>query len=102
MGKVIFEFDDQEDELREIDLVVGRHKLVCALYDIQNLRREIYKGYADQHTISVKDNRVITSEEFKAANMAGEMISGSKEYISTDYILDELDRALENVYQLLD
>ena len=44
MGKVTFEFDEDE-ERHEIDLITNRHKMIVSLYEVQKYKRDIDKGY---------------------------------------------------------
>lgn len=44
MGKVVFEFDEDE-ERHEIDLITNRHKMIVSLYEVQKYKRDIDKGY---------------------------------------------------------
>lgn len=43
MAKVIFEFDDNE-ERSDIEEVVNRNKIMCALQDLSDLYRQLYNG----------------------------------------------------------
>ena len=102
MSKTTFEFDDGED--RDVLLIVNRHKLASALYELSDFYRSLYNGklYTDE-LINVKDNRVMTEEDYKKAQDEGQpYVSGTKEYISTDYVERELDRILEDVRGLID
>jgi len=102
LAKVTFEFDDIEDN-DDVKLVVDRHRLMRLAYDIDGLYRKIYNGklYNDE-TISVKDNRVLTEEDYKKFMDAGEYpVKDTKSYLDSDFIENELDRALEDVRHLL-
>jgi len=103
MAKVTFEFDDIEDN-DDVKLVVDRHKLICLIYDIQDLYRRIYNGKLnDDEYITVKDGKVLTEDDYKKFQDAGEYpVKDTKEYIDSDFIENELDRALEDVRHLLD
>lgn len=57
MGKVTFEFDDQEDSF-DIRLVVNRQRLMSSFWDLNNYIRELNKGYA-RGTIMVSGNKVL-------------------------------------------
>ena len=103
MAKVIFEFDDEEDN-DDINVIVNRHKLSCALYDLNDFYRKLYNGklYTDD-IITVKNNKVLTEEDYKEFQEKGEYpVKGTKEFISTDYLENELDSILSNVKDLLD
>ena len=102
MAKVTFEFDDMEDN-DDVKLVVDRHKLLRLAYDIDDLYRRIYNGklYNDEE-ISIKDNKVLTDEDYEHFRELGEYpVKGTKSYLDSDFIENELDRALEDVRQLL-
>lgn len=45
MGKVVFEFNEEEDSF-DIRLVANRQKIMYALSEINDYVRELYKGYA--------------------------------------------------------
>lgn len=103
MSKITFEFDDTEDN-DDVRLVVDRHKLICFVYDMQELYRKIYNGkvYSDD-VITVKDGKVLTEDDYKKYQDEGEYpVKGTQEYISSDFLENELDRALTNVRHLLD
>ena len=103
MSKITFEFDDVEEN-DDVRLVVDRHKLVCLAYDIQELYRKIYNGklYSDD-VITVKDGKVLTEEDYKKYQEEGEYpVKGTQEYISSDFLENELGRALDSVQHLLD
>lgn len=103
MGKVTFEYNDEED-YEEIRLVVNRHKLKSALYELNDFYRQLYNGklYTDD-IITVKDNKVLTPEDYKAFQEKCEYpVKGTKEFISTDYLENELDSILNTVMDLLD
>ena len=103
MAKVTFEFDDQEDNY-DILLVTNRHKLVSALYQLNEFYRKLYNGrlYTDE-LITIKDGKVLTEDDYNKYAEAGEYpVKGTKEYLSTDYLENELDCMLCNARHLLD
>lgn len=103
MAKVTFEFDEDEDR-DTINLIVNRYALTSAIYSLQDLHRKIYNGKLyDDVVIHVKDNKVLTDEDYKRFQEAGEYpVKGTKEYIDSDFIERELSNALEHTYNLLD
>lgn len=107
MAKVIFEFDEGTDGY-DIEVIVNRNKLLSALYEIQNLRRTLYKGYYNQNdyisilTEDQKPIRMITNDEIEEANSKGETIEDTVGYVREEYIIDEIDRILSDVNSLLD
>ena len=56
----------------------------------------MYKGY-QENSIVVKDGTIVNPKEFKNA----EDIKGTKGYIPIDDVIEELDRCLEGIEQLL-
>jgi hypothetical protein len=103
MGKVIFEFD--ENDIENINLVVNRHKLICAIEELSELYRGIYNHkiyYRDDEQIYLKaDGTKATDEDYKKANLEGKFLEGGKHYLSQDYIERELDNILSDVRQYL-
>ena len=103
MAKVIFEFDDN-DENDEINLVVNRHKLIYTITQLSDFYRKLYNGklYTDD-IITVKDNKVLTSEDYVEFQEKGEFpVKGTQSYISTDYLENELDNMLSGIRDMLD
>lgn len=103
MAKVTFEFNDEEDN-DDINIIVNRHKLSYALYELNDFYRKLYNGklYTDD-IITVKDNKVLTKEDYTKFQEEGEYpVKGTKEFISTDYLENELDNILNNVRDLLE
>ena len=103
MAKVTYEFDENE-EGRDIELINSRYKMICALNDLSDLKRKLYKGWLNEEDlINVKDNRVLQKEDYDKIHKEGKLfIEGSKQYISYDYIESEIDRILNDIYFLLD
>ena len=65
MAKVIFEFDDREDDKVDIDFIVNRHKILAAISDLSSLRSKIYNSKLyNNELITIKDNRVIADSEY--------------------------------------
>ncbi len=95
MAKTIFEFDEFEDR-DDINIIVNRHKLVTALYELANLRRNLYKGYTN--IIVVKDNEIV----FKDGRALKEYnTDNTEEYINTDDIINKIDGILEEINSLI-
>ena len=57
MGKVVFEFNEEEDSF-DIRLVANRQKLMYARSEINDYIRELYKGYA-RGTVIVSGDKVL-------------------------------------------
>lgn len=98
MGKVIFEFDEDEDR-NEIELITNRHKLICALYDLDNYRRGLYKGYIDNMTYAVDGQIVGKWDDIRDKDLADSKITT---YLSDEDVLSEIDSILDKVRFLLD
>lgn len=102
MAKVTFEFDDTE-EPEDIILVTNRHKLQYAIDKLDDFYRKLYNGklYASD-IISVKDNKVLTEEDYDKYRETGDYpVSGTKRYINTDDVENILDEILYDVRHLL-
>lgn len=98
MGKVTFEFDEDE-ERSEINLINNRHKLICALYDLQKYRRNLYKGYINNATYVVDGKIVGKWEEIRDKDFGGSKITS---YLCDDDVINEIDAILSGVSHLLD
>lgn len=98
MSKVNFTFDESEDRA-DINVIVNRHKLMNALFELSCYRRNLYKGYEDNAVMASGDKIIgkITEsvpEEYKDKPV--------KFYIEDEAILNELDRILGPVNDILD
>lgn len=98
MGKVRFEFDELEDK-SDINMIVNRHKMWNALFELSNFRRTIYKGYTE-NDIVVKDNQVVVRGKEKL--VPDYDIEGAKSYLDDDEVLRNLDYILDDIRFLLD
>lgn len=101
MGKVTFEFDDNEERY-EIDLIVKRHSLAHALDELKNFRRKLYKGYEPEGSyiyIKKDKSKVYSDEEVHDPNYH---LEDAKMYIDDTYVLNEIDHILDDVWHLLD
>lgn len=98
MGKVIFEFDEEEDR-HEIELITNRHKLICALYDLDNYRRGLYKGYINNMTYAANGQIIGKGiEALKEINEEAKVTS----YLEDEDVINEIDIILDKVRFLLD
>ena len=103
MPKVTFEFDEYEDR-QDIDAIVNRHKLLCAVEELSNLYCAICNGkiYNGKDYIYLKsDGSKATEEDYKKVRDTGELLSGGEYYLRQTYIENELDRILEDVRRFL-
>lgn len=103
MAKVEFEFDENEDR-EDINVIVNRHKLVCAVNELSDFYSQIYNGkiYDPQDTVYVKaDGQIATQEDYDKANLEGRFLSGGKTYLRQEFVERELDRILDGIRQFL-
>lgn len=98
MSKVNFTFDESEDRA-DINVIVNRHKLMNALFELSCYRRNLYKGYEDNAVMASGDKIIgkITEEVPEEYND-----KPVKVYIEDEAILNELDRILGPVNDILD
>ncbi len=96
MGKVIFEFDEEERD--SIENFIKRDSFKYALEKIKEYRRLLYKGYINNEII-VKDKKII-AEGTEILTLDGD-ITGRKAYIPVSDVIDELDDCLKTVLELL-
>ena len=104
MAKVIFEFDEAEDRY-DINMIVNRHRLMCAAEELSNLYRKIYNGkiYDEEDCIYVKaDGKVATEEDYKEVRETGKLLEGGKHYLRQGYVEKELSYILDKVIDLID
>lgn len=98
MGKVMFEFDEEEERVT-IENFIKRDNLKYALEKVKEYRRSLYKGYINNEII-VKDKKVI-AEGTETLTLDGD-ITGRKSYIPVSDLIDKLDDCLKTVLELLD
>ena len=103
MAKVIYELNENKEK-HDIDLINNRYKMVYALTQLNNLRRNLYKGYlSSEDMIHIRGKEVLTEEDInKEYNETKELVKGTKLFVSYDYIEKEIDSILDDVYSLLD
>lgn len=95
MAKVIFEFDETEDR-QDVELIVNRLKMSCALDDLKEYRDDLYKGYREE-VVVIRDGKIIERGENKTL----EDVKKSKGYIEVNEVLNVLDNILNDVKHLL-
>lgn len=98
MGKVTFEFDDQEDSL-DIRLVVNRKRLMSAFWDLNNYIRELNKGYA-RGTIIVSGDKVLG--DISCSIPEEYMGKEKKFYVEDEEIIRKLESLVNPIGDLLD
>lgn len=95
MGKVTFEFDENK-ESRDIELIVNRYKMICALDELEKYRYDLYNGHRDE-VISVRNGRRIERDENKTI----EDVKNTKACLEVDDVLNALDDILDDVKYLV-
>lgn len=92
MGKVTFEFDEN-NERNDIELVVNRYKMICALDELEKYRYDLYNGHREE-VISVRDG-------VKIERGANKTIEEVKTCLEVDDVLNVLDDILRDVQHLV-
>ncbi len=95
MAKVTFEFDDKK-ESHDIELIVNRYKMICALDKLEKYRYDLYNGHRDE-VISVRDGKRIEIGE----NETIEDVKNTKACLEVDDVLNVLDDILDDVKHLV-
>lgn len=97
MGKVTFEFDDQED-LLDIRLVVNRQRLMSAFWDLNNYIRELNKGYA-RGTVIVSGDKVLG--DISCSIPEEYMQKEKKFYVEDEEVIRKLESLTDPLRDLL-
>lgn len=103
MAKVTFEFDDNEERC-DIEEVVNRNKIMCALQDLSDLYRQLYNGkiYDPNNIVYITDdNRIAQEKDYKKAQEEGHPLHGKGYYIRQEWLENQLDNILQSVNHLL-
>lgn len=100
--KYVFETESS----REMEIVASRHKILSVLDDINNWRRELYKGY-DNNVRILCDGKLYTYYEFeeirdKLSKDEHGLIKDCKYIYLNDDLIDKIDDLLSDVNYLLD
>ena len=95
MGKVTYEFDENK-ESRDIELIVNRYKMICALDELEKYRHDLYNGYCEE-VIYVRDDRKIGTDDNKTV----EDVKKTRECIEVKDVLNALDDILDDVKHLV-
>lgn len=95
MSKVTFEFDENEDR-QDVELIVNRLKMSCALDALKEYRGDLYKGYREE-VVAIRDGKIIERGENKTL----EDVKNTKAYIEVNEVLNVLDDILDDVKHLL-
>lgn len=105
MAKVVIEFDEQEDGLQDINAVINRHKLLCAVNELRDLYSRIYNDKIyDVNDVQIylkSDGTKATEQDYRQANEQGTYLSGGKEYLAREWVEQQLNDILEDVKEFL-
>lgn len=97
MGKVTFEYNEEEDSL-DIRLVVNRKRLMSAFWDLNNYIRELNKGYA-RGTIMVSGDKVLGDI---GASIPEEYANKEKKfYVEDEEVIRKLESLIDPMRDLL-
>ena len=95
MGKVTYEFDENKEN-RDIELIVNRYKMICALDELEKYRHDLYNGHREE-VIYVRDDKKIGIDDNKTI----EDVKRTRECIEVRDVLKVLDGILEDVKHLI-
>ena len=95
MGKVTYEFDENK-ESRDIELIVNRYKMICALDELEKYRHDLYNGHCED-VIYVRDDKKAEIDENKTIGD----VKITKECIEIKNVLNVLDDILKDVKHLV-
>lgn len=95
MGKVTYEFDENK-ESRDIELIVNRYKMICALDELEKYRYDLYNGHCEE-VIYVRDYKKIGIDDNKTV----EDVKNTRECIEVKDVLNVLDDILDDVKHLV-
>lgn len=95
MGKLTYEFDENK-ESRDIELIVNRYKMICALDELEKYRHDLYNWHREE-VIYVRDDKKIGIDDNKTI----EDVKRTRECIEVRDVLKVLDGILEDVKHLI-
>lgn len=95
MAKVIFEFDECDDR-QDINLIVNRHKLINALYELSDYQRTLAKC-CEEKAIVIDNGKVIGSLNNLPDNYDGT----GKLYVEDEVIINKIDSILHNIRNII-
>jgi len=95
MAKVIYEFDENE-ESRDIELIVNRYKMICALDKLEKYRYDLYNGHCEEVFFAREDRKNGVDD-----NKTVEDVKMTKECVEVKDVLNVLDSILEDVKHLV-
>ena len=95
MGKVTYEFDENK-ESHDIELIVNRYKMICALDKLEKYRHDLYNGHCEE-VVYVQDDKKTGTDENKTI----ENVNKTRECIEVKDVLNVLDDILDDVKHLV-
>lgn len=96
-GVVILKYRENDPELK---LIMNKNKMMSAIYELSNYRRELYKyGGGHNEIIVNKGSKVLTDEDFRNAKYE---VKDNVSYIREQSVIDKLDEILGDLYNLID
>jgi hypothetical protein len=109
MAETIFKFfeDDERNDRFDINLCANRTKLYLALTEVNNLRRSLYNGktYKTRCLYKIGEHKSEWyGNETDYSTIKPENVDDEKyvEMIDVDWIIRQLDEALEEVISIID
>ena len=94
--KYIFE----TDTVKEMELVVDRHKLVSTLYELEKWRRNLYKGY-DNNIQYLRNGKIYNQWENMNKDFSNDDINDCKEIYLVEDIINQIDDILYDVNNII-
>lgn len=98
MGKVTFEFNEEEDWL-DIYLITNRQRMMSAIWEINNYIRELNKGHA-KGTVIVSGDKVLG--DISAAIPEEYHNKEKKFYIEDEEVINKLESLIHPLGDLID
>lgn len=95
--KLEFDYDD-----KIVPVIVNVNKLVSALYDLSQYRREIYKYDVDGEIYVDKDNNKIYTLEEINSNYNRNEPKNLKSYVDADKVIEKIDNILYDVNEIIE
>ena len=97
MGKVIFEFNEDE-ELEDINVVANRKKIMTALYELSCYRSSLYKRFETDAIITSGDKILGKITD----NIPEKAYDGPvKVYLEYEDVLNKIDSILNPINEIL-
>lgn len=99
-GSVIFKFDYNN---KIVPVISSINKLMSALYDLQQYRREIYKyGTNDEIYVDQKTKIAYNEEELIQNRSEENKIEKTRKYIESESVINKIDEILEQVNDIIE